>query len=236
MKNDSGYTKAMVVVAHPDDAEYGCSGSVAEWCLKGWDVVYTLCTDGSKGSDDPNMTTSKLTEIRYAEQIEAGKILGLKKVEFLGYSDAFLEPSLELRKDIVRMIRKHKPDILVCQSPYRSLSTSYAAGHPDHLAAGEASMSGVYPASRDRLTYPDLLEEGLLPHKVRELWIMSSGPDADYVNEITEEGMEKSKNALKAHVSQVNEESISRMTQWKKEAGEPHGFAYAEKFKKILLK
>ena len=97
-------------------------------------------------------------------------------------------------------------------------------------------MSAVYPASRDRLTYPDLLEEGLLPHKVRELWIMSSGPDADYVNEITEEGMEKSKNALKAHVSQVNEESISRMTQWKKEAGEPHGFAYAEKFKKILLK
>ena len=84
MKNDSGYTKAMVVVAHPDDAEYGCSGSVADWCLKGWDVVYTLCTDGSKGSDDPNMTTSKLTEIRYAEQIEAGKILGLKKVEFLG--------------------------------------------------------------------------------------------------------------------------------------------------------
>ena len=182
------------------------------------------------------MTTSKLTEIRYAEQIEAGKILGLKEVEFLGYSDAFLEPSLELRKDIVRMIRKHKPDILVCQSPYRSLNTSYAAGHPDHLAAGEASMSAVYPSSRDRLTYPDLLEEGLLPHKVRELWVMTSGPEADYVNEITEEGMSRAKNALQAHSSQVSEESILRMTQWKKEAGEPHGYSYAERFKKILLK
>ena len=236
MSSNSEYKRAMVVVAHPDDAEYGCSGSVAEWCMQGWEVVYTLCTDGSKGSDDLNMTTSKLTKIRYSEQKEAGKILGLKGVEFLGYPDALLEPSLDLRKDIVRVIRKHKPDILVCQSPYRSLNTSYAAGHPDHFAAGEASISAVYPGSRDRLTYPDLLEEGLNPHKVRELWVMTSGPEADHVNEITEKGMEKAMNALKAHVSQVNENSGLRMAQWKKETGKPHGFAYAEKFKKILLK
>ena len=137
MGSNEEFKRAMVVVAHPDDAEYGCSGSVAEWCMKGWEVVYTLCTDGSKGSDDPNMTTSKLTEIRYSEQKEAAKILGLKKVEFLGYPDAFLESSLDLRKDIVRVIRKHKPDILVCQSPYRSLNTSF----PNIQAAVRQSSS-----------------------------------------------------------------------------------------------
>ena len=107
------YKKAMVVVAHPDDAEYGCSGTVAQWCRKGWEVVYVLCTDGSKGSDDPNMTPERLTEIRYKEQEDAAEILGLKAVEYLGYPDAYLTPSLELRKDITREIRRHKPDVLI---------------------------------------------------------------------------------------------------------------------------
>ena len=232
---DPKYNKAMVVVAHPDDAEYGCSGSVAEWCLKGWDVVYTLCTDGSKGSDDPNMTTSKLTEIRYAEQIEAGKILGLKKVEFLGYSDAFLEPSLELRKDITRQIRKHQPDVLITTAPFRTLGQNYGSSHPDHIAAGEAALSSVYPTARDRLTFPELLEEGFEPHKVREVWVMSRD-DADHYNEILEDDMNVAMKALAAHTSQVPPEAIERVISWKKENGTKHSMEYAESFRTFVLR
>ena len=122
----------MIVVAHADDAEYGCSGTVAQLTRKGWEVVYVLCTDGSKGSDDRDLTAEELVGIRRREQIEAGEILGRKTVEFLGYPDSFLMPSLELRKDIVRMIRKHRPDVLITNSPTRELGNDSYIGHPDH--------------------------------------------------------------------------------------------------------
>ncbi|MBM3959105.1 MAG: PIG-L family deacetylase [SAR202 cluster bacterium] len=230
------HSKAMVVMAHADDAEFSCSGTVAKWCREGWEVVYVLCTDGSKGSDDLEMTPEKLAAIRKQEQIEAGKILGIKTVEFLDYPDSYLTPSLDLRKDIARVIRKHKPDVLICPSPFRSFDNNSYIGHPDHMAAGEAALAAVYPTARDRLTYPDLIKEGLEPHKVKEVWITMGGGAANHWVELTEEHLELSMKALKAHVSQVPPDVDSRMREWKARAGSLRGLRYAEAFRVFKLR
>ncbi len=138
-ENEEPFQRGMVVMAHPDDAEWSCSGTVAKWCAEGWEVVYVLCTDGSKGSSDLEMTPEKLIKIREKEQRNAGKVLGLKDVVFLGYPDAYLEPTLELRKDIAREIRRHKPDVLITNSPARDTERGHYVSHPDHLSAGEAA-------------------------------------------------------------------------------------------------
>ena len=174
MTQEEPYRRGMVIVAHADDAEYGCAGTVAKWCREGMEVVYVICTDGSKGSSDPEMSPDRLAEIRRNEQLAAGKALGLKEVVFLRYEDSMLQPGLDLRKDIVRQIRRHKPDILICPSPVRNLTGKGYIGHPDHLAVGEATMAAVFPASRDRMTFPELLEEGLEPHKVREVLVLDN--------------------------------------------------------------
>lgn len=225
----------MVVVAHADDAEYGCSGTVAQLTRRGWDVVYVLCTDGSRGSEDRDLSGEDLSAIRRREQIAAGKILGLKAVEFLGYPDSFLTPSLELRKDIARMIRKHRPDVLITNNPTRELSNNSYIGHPDHQAAGEAALSAAYPTSRDHLAYPDMLEEGLEPHRVQEVWVMRSGDDANHIIDLTDEDLEKSISALKAHTSQVPSDVDDRVKEWKARNGERHGVKYAESFRLFKL-
>ena len=163
-QTDGGFARGMVVVAHADDAEWGCSGTVARWCAEGWDVVYVLCTDGSKGSENPEISGEELAKIRKREQQEAGRVLGLTDVVFLGHPDAYLEPTLAVRKDITREIRRHRPDVLICMNPVRRLTGDGYIGHPDHFASGEAAMSAVFPSARDRLTFPELLEgEGLEP-------------------------------------------------------------------------
>ncbi len=228
------YRRAMVVMAHPDDADWVCSGTVAKWCAQGWEVVYVLCTDGSKGSDDPEMTGQRLTETRRQEQLNAGKVLGLHQVVFLDYPDAALQPTLELRRDITREIRRHRPDVLICSSPVRSFTSSSYLGHPDHFAAGEAALSAVYPSARDRLTFPELLAEGLQPHRVREVWIMDRDHADQYVD--VTDYMDTAIAALKAHQSQVTEEEADTyMRRWRSEAGEKVGFKYAEAFKRVRL-
>jgi LmbE family N-acetylglucosaminyl deacetylase len=224
----------MVVVAHPDDAEWGCSGTVARWCAQGWEVVYVLCTDGSKGSDDPEITSEELVKIRQQEQLDAGQVLGLHKVVFLGYEDSLLQPILELRRDIAREIRRYRPDVLVCMGPTRHLTGNGYIGHPDHFASGEAALSAVFPTARDRLTFPELLQEGLEPHKVREVWIMEHD-DADQYVDVTDY-IETSIAALKEHKSQVTaEEADKYMRQWRSRVGEKVGFKYAEGFKRFKL-
>ncbi|HZA21318.1 MAG TPA: PIG-L deacetylase family protein [Dehalococcoidia bacterium] len=231
---ESEYRRGMVVVAHPDDAEWGCSGTVARWCAQGWEVVYVLCTDGSKGSDDPEITSEELVKIRQQEQLDAGQVLGLHKVVFLGYEDSLLQPILELRRDIAREIRRYRPDVLVCMGPTRHLTGNGYIGHPDHFASGEAALSAVFPTARDRLTFPELLQEGLEPHKVREVWIMEHD-DADQYVDVTDY-IEMSIAALKEHKSQVTaEEADKYMRQWRSHVGEKVGFKYAEGFKRFKL-
>jgi LmbE family N-acetylglucosaminyl deacetylase len=224
----------MVVVAHADDAEWGCSGTVARWCAEGWEVVYVLCTDGSKGSDDPEITSEELVKIRQQEQLNAGKVLGLHNVVFLGYEDSLLQPTLDLRRDIAREIRRYRPDVLICMGPTRRFTGNGYIGHPDHFASGEAALSAVFPTARDRLTFPELLQEGLEPHKVREVWIMEHD-NADQYVDVTDY-IETSIAALQQHKSQVTaEEADKYMRQWRSRVGEKVGFKYAEGFKRFKL-
>src|SRR5947209_10774991 len=156
--------RAMVVFAHPDDAEFGSSGTVARMTCDGKDVVYVVVTDGSKGSSDPDMTRERLTAMREREQRAAAEVLGVSDVCFLGFEDGVLEPSIGVRKAISGAIRRYRPDVVIAQNPARDLSTVIFAQHPDHLAAGEATLAAVYPSARDRMTFPELLEQGLEPH------------------------------------------------------------------------
>ena len=231
------YQRGMVVVAHADDAEWGCSGTVAKLCAEGWEMVYVLCTDGSKGIDDPEISTEELIEMRMREQQDAGKALGLHDVVFLGYEDAMLQPTLDLRRDIAREIRRHRPYLLICQSPMRRLGGGGGGGylgHPDHFAAGEATLAAVYPTARDRLTFPQLLEEGLEPHKVREVWVMDHEDSDQYVD--VSGHVEAAVAALKAHRSQIDPERADE--HWRRgrlRTGEQVGMGYAERFKRFKL-
>ena len=154
------HSRAMVVFAHPDDADWGCSGTVAKWTRLGWEVVYVMCTDGSKGTEDRSLSATELSRIRKDEQTEAGRVLGLKSIEFLDFPDGYLEPTIALRREIVRVIRKHRPHILITTNPTRDLSHSNYIGHPDHFAAGEAALSAVFPSARDHLWDESLLDAG----------------------------------------------------------------------------
>jgi len=226
--------KGMVVFAHADDAEWGCSGTIAKWCAEGWEVVYVVCTDGSKGSADPEMTRQSLTKIREQEQRNAANVLGLKDVVFLGYEDSMLEPSLELRRDITRQIRRYKPDVVICETPMRRLSNNGYVGHPDHMAAGEAALSAVFPSARDRLTFPELLNEGLEPHNVREVWVMDHHEPDNFVDVTSY--IDIAIKALKQHETQVNSEDVgTHMKQWRGRTGEKVGFQYAEAFRRFQL-
>ena len=227
--------RAMVVVAHPDDAEWMCAGTVAKWCAEGWRVVYVLCTDGSKGSSDPDITGEELVKLREAEQREAARVLGVEEVVFLGHPDAYLEPTLDLRKELAREIRRHRPEILITESPVRNLTDRFYLAHPDHLAAGEAAMAAVFPTARDHLTFPELLEEGLEPHKVKEVWIGGGEEGSDMFIDVTDH-MDTALEALKAHRSQVSDEEAN---EWfplgRIETARKVGFQYAEAFKVIRL-
>lgn len=170
--------RAMAVFAHPDDAEFGCGGTIAAWAAEGLEIVYVIATDGSKGSSDPHMSSDQLIRIRREEQEAAASVLGVKECVFLGYPDGYLEHTLDLRKDIARAIRQYRPDRLIAMTPYRSFAINAYINHPDHLAVGDATLAAVYPTARDRLTFPDLAAEGLEPHKVRELYVTGTdSPD-----------------------------------------------------------
>ena len=236
MANDANLQRAMVVVAHPDDAEWGCSGTVALWCRDGVEVVYVICTDGGKGTDDPDMTSERLAKIRREEQMAACEVLGVKEVVFLDHEDSMLQPTLELRRDIAREIRRFKPDAVITPYPGRSLSIPGYIGHPDHAAAGEATLAAVFPAARDRLTFPELLDEGLEPHKVKELFIMADiGENADKWIDVTR-NIVTAIEALKQHRSQVDDEEAEKMMRsWREAMGKPKNVRYAEAYKHFRL-
>ena len=238
MTEEQEFSSGMVVIAHADDAEYGCSGTVAKLCAEGWDMTYVLCTDGSKGSSDREVSEKELSKARRVEQINAGKVIGLRDVAFLGYPDSYLEPTLSLRKDIAREIRRYKPDVVICQYPLRTLDGGWGVGHPDHLAAGEAALAAVFPTARDHMTFPELLEEGFEPHKVAEVWI-TGHPEPDVFIDVTDH-METAVKALAEHKSQTGgrpyEEMLPRMKEWRRRGSVGKGMLYSESFKRISFR
>lgn len=226
--------RAMVVVAHTDDAEFMAAGTAALWAREGAEVVYVIVTNGDKGSDDPEMTSDRLRVLREAEQRRAASVLGVRDVIFLGYEDSMLQPTLELRRDIVRVIRTYRPHTLITFDPTTRFITDNYPNHPDHRATGDATVDAVFPAARDRLTFPQLLAEGLEPHKVRELWLGASTSPNHWVD--IEPVLEQKIAALGMHESQVGafpvKDFITRMARAQAQ-GSPYSFA--ESFRRLEL-
>lgn len=233
---DEEISKVLIVTAHPDDLDFGCSGSIALWVRKGIEVSYVICTNGDQGGEDPSVPREEMPKIRQKEQRDAGAVVGVSQITFLGYRDGWLEPTIQLRKEIVRQIRIHKPDRLVIQSPERNWDRLFSS-HPDHMAAGEAAIQAVYPDARNAFAFEDLLkEEGLEPHRVKEVWVMSA-KDPNHFVDITETIDLKIK-ALHAHVSQTahNPKMEEMIRSWGERSAEIMGLGkgrYAEIFRVI---
>ncbi len=197
-----GIERVLVVTAHPDDVDFGVAGSVAVWTDAGVNVAYCIVTDGDAGGSDRSVKRADMADIRRREQREAARTVGVTEVSFLGFPDGRLLPDLDLRRAITGVIRRFRPDRVVAQSPERNWDRIYAS-HPDHLAAGEAATCAVYPDARNPFAFPELLDAGLEPHTVPELWIMTT-ERADRVVDATEQ-FDRKLAALRSHRSQVGE-------------------------------
>ncbi|MBI4089550.1 MAG: PIG-L family deacetylase [Candidatus Levybacteria bacterium] len=231
----------LAVGAHPDDMEFGASGTVAKWTKEGATAYYVICTDGSRGSEDPKMTHEKLVKIRREEQEVAARVLGVKKVFFLNHTDTQLVADLVLKEEIAKIIRTVKPDIVITMDPtfyYTSKLDNADSGfvnHTDHRAAALATMDACFPLARDRLTFPHLEKQGLKPHKVTELWLTSFEKE-DYLVDISDTFKTKIK-ALSLHKSQfIDFPAIEkRMTKRARRLGKKKGYKFAENFIRIKL-
>jgi LmbE family N-acetylglucosaminyl deacetylase len=209
-----GVSKVLVVTAHPDDVDFGAGGTVARLTDAGVEVIYCVVTDGDAGGSDRSTTPDQRAALRRAEQTAAAHVLGVTELHFLGHLDGSVTYALGLRRDIARIIRLVRPDRVISQSPERNLDRIYAS-HPDHLAAGEATMAAVYPDARNAFAFPELIDaEGLEPHAVPEMWLMAAG-DANVAVETTEVIDRKIK-ALQCHVSQTGDSPAleSRILDW----------------------
>jgi LmbE family N-acetylglucosaminyl deacetylase len=191
--------RILTVTAHPDDVDFGVAGSVAAWTAAGAAVTYCVVTDGDAGGFDPTVPRSQIPEIRRAEQTAAAAEVGVKDLIWLGYPDGRLEATIDLRRDLARVIRQVRPQRVVCPSPERLWDRIFAS-HPDHLAAGEATLCAVYPDARNPFAFPELAAEGLEAHVVEELWIMAS-PRTDTYVDVTDT-FDAKVAALRAHKSQ----------------------------------
>jgi LmbE family N-acetylglucosaminyl deacetylase len=219
----------MVIMAHPDDAEFSSAGTIARWAREGKEIVYVLCTSGDKGTSDPDMSPARLAEVRRREQAAACEVLGVKEVVFLGYEDGVLTSTLELRRDLVRQIRRFKPDVVVCPDPTNRWHGQQYLNHPDHRAAGDAALDAVYPSARDPHVFTELLAEGLQPHKVREVYIVSRDIGDTIETKIR---------ALYRHESQVGDRK-DEVARWVRDGArrlaEGKEMEYAESFKYVKL-
>jgi LmbE family N-acetylglucosaminyl deacetylase len=230
---DSEIKRVLVVCAHPDDSDFGASGTIAQWVKAGIEVGYVLCTNGDQGGEESGIPLEEMPQVRQREQREAGAIIGVTDITFLNYRDGWLEPTIALRKDIVREIRRFKPDRLICQSPERNWDR-IGASHPDHLAAGESAIQAVYPDARNPFAFTDLKEAGFEPWRVKEIWVMGHAKPDHWVD-ITKTFPLKVK-VLQAHASQTahNKELENMLREWGMRNAGNGGFAdgvIAEAFK-----
>ena len=232
---DDEIKRILVVMAHPDDCDFGAGGTIAQWTAKGISVSYCIITNGDQGGEESDVPLEEMAKVRQREQRDAGAALGVTDITFLNHRDGWLVPTIELRKEIVREIRKSKPDRMVIQSPERNYERIFAS-HPDHLAAGEAALQAVYPDARNPYAFTDLKEAGYEPWRVKEVWITSS-PTPNHFVDVTETFPKKIA-ALKAHVSQTahNNELEKMVRSWGERNATAHGLAegrVAEIFKVI---
>lgn len=228
------HRKVLVVVAHPDDAEFGCGASLAKWAREGREVRLLLCTNGDKGTSDRSLTSPQIAAIRAVEAAEAGKALGLVGVDILGHPDGFLQETVELQEKVVRAIRTFQPDVVVCQDPTRRIGG--VAQHRDHRVAGSITLDSVYPAARDFLNFPEHLAEGIEPWKVAEVWITGAEHPDVFVD--VSETIDAKIESLRCHKSQIGDMDAiaTRLREGVETVGKAAGLPMAESFKRIVYR
>lgn len=228
--------RAMVIFAHPDDAEIGSGATAAKWAKAGTEVVYVQCTSGSSGSNDRSMSSEAIVPIRAAEQKAAADTIGVKAIEVLDHADGWLDPDRVFLEELVRVIRRHRPDIVFAHDPERFSGFN----HRDHRAVGITTKDAIYPYARDHLHFPDQIDkEGLEPWKVKHLFMW--GTDQPNVIVDVSDTLETKIEALFKHESQVgglatNVDAAERMRNRAKESAEGFDFQYAERFRRLTAR
>lgn len=224
----------LAVGAHPDDTDFGAAGTIAKWAQEGATIYYVVATDGSRGSEDPKMTHKKLAAIRKLEQLEAVKVLGVKKVFFLNHTDTQLVSDLKLKEELVKITRLIKPNIVITMDPTFYYSEEFI-NHADHRAVALATMDAVFPLARDRLTFPQHEKQGLKPHKVEEILFVNFR-DGKYAIDISKT-LEKKIRAIACHKSQFENfaDIEKRIRERAKMVGKKSGFSAAEAFNRVEL-
>jgi LmbE family N-acetylglucosaminyl deacetylase len=240
MSNENEYFPqiAMSIVAHPDDQDFTVAGTLAKWAKAGCKVISVLITSGDSGSNDVTKDADHkpvLAKLREAEQQAANAVLGIAETVFLRYPDGELVATLALRKDLTRLIRLYKPDVVVTGDPSSWFYGNEYINHPDHRAAAEAATYAVFPSAGTRLIFPDLLEAGYEPHNVKRLYIQGSEKSDTWVD--ISETIDIKIEALKKHVSQVDTHEVDKwMRDWAKEVGGEKGLDFAEAYRVMILK
>ena len=225
--------RVMVITAHPDDSEFGAAGTVAKLVGEGNQVTYCILTNGNKGSGDRSMTPERLVEIREEEQRNAARVLGVETVDFLGFPDCELEDTRESRMAVTAAIRRHRPDLVIAQNPHRT--KNLGGSHRDHRIAAGIALDCVYPLARDHMSFPELIAQGLEPHKVKEVHMMW-WENPEVVVDISDT-MDLKIKALACHVSQLKDMVAveKRVRERAAYLGKLKGYAYAETFEQIVI-
>lgn len=229
--------RVMSIHAHPDDQEFTVAGTLAKWARAGSQIVTVCLTSGAAGSNKSTpaeMTREKLAPIREEEQRRACRTLGIQEVVFLGYEDGMLEPTLALRRDVTRVIRRHRPEAVVCGDPtVRFYGTRYL-NHPDHRVAADVALDAVFPSAETRFIFPELLDEGLAPHKVKRLFVHGAARPNTYIDIASVLDVKVA--ALREHRSQLGEwDPTGMIREWARTEGKRRGLAAAESFRLMLL-
>ncbi|MDI9548467.1 MAG: PIG-L deacetylase family protein [Chloroflexota bacterium] len=199
----SGVKRVLVIVAHPDDADFTCAGTVMQMARQDIDVTYMILTNGDKGNHNPEITRNQLIAMRKIEQRRSAELCGVKQVLFMGEEDGFLQPTPVIRKRVTREIRRIRPELIICPHPDRYLVGDGYINHPDHRNAGLIALEAIFPAADNPMFYPDMMDEGYLPHKISQLYV--SGHDEPNIEVDISADAERKVAAILCHVSQFDE-------------------------------
>ena len=239
MSNEKEYIPeiAMSIHAHPDDQDFTVAGTLAKWASSGCRIITVIITDGAAGSNAPEHAADykpTLASIREQEQLAANEILGIEETVFMRHPDGELEPTVELRKEVTKLIRRHKPDVVITGDPQAVFYGSGYINHPDHRAAAQLALYAAFPSAGSRLLFADLIDEGFEPHNVKRVYIHGSEKPDTWVD--IGDTLDTKITALKKHVSQVDTHNVDDwIRKWAEEEGKEKGLAYAEAYKVMIL-
>ena len=240
MTNEKEYLpkRAMSIHAHPDDQEFSVAGTLAKWAKAGCEIISVVITSGDSGSNDPSKGAEykpELAKLREGEQAAANKIIGVQETIFMRYPDGELEPTIALRKELTRLIRRHKPDVVLTGNPEAWFYGNEYINHPDHRAAAQAACEAVFPSAGSRLIFADLLTEGFEPHEVKRLYVHGTEKPDTWID--ISETMEVKIESLQQHASQIPVDEVGKwMRDWAKEDAKDKEFEYAESYRVMILK